>query len=213
MKSYYIHFIRHGLTKANVKGQYIGITDIPLSLEGRYQLGKQVEDFEYPYAEIVYTSPLKRCLETCDIIYPNVNPIVVDDLSECNFGEWEGKTVKELENNSEFKKWLDDAQNTPPPSGESGLQFAKRVCTCFEKIVEGRMRSRNTNAVIVTHGGVIMTILATYGIPRAKSFDWIVDNGFGYSIRINPGLWMRDMVAEVYAKIPNKPEQLDGEIE
>ena len=64
------------------------------------------------------------------------------------------------------------------------------------------MRTGTTEAVIVTHGGTIMTLLAAYGIPRASFYDWMVGNGCGYSIRITPGLWMRDNVAEVYATIP-----------
>ena len=60
----------------------------------------------------------------------------------------------------------------------------------------------NTSALIVTHGGVIMTILAAYGLPKAKFYDWMTDNGCGYSIRITPGLWMRSQVAEVFQKLP-----------
>ena len=48
-----------------------------------------------------------------------------------------------------------------------------------------------------------MTILAAYGVPRAKFYDWVVNNGCGYSIRIMPSLWMRQKVCEVYSKVPN----------
>ncbi|MBR0423703.1 MAG: hypothetical protein IJJ04_03625, partial [Clostridia bacterium] len=44
--------------------------------------------------------------------------------------------------------------------------------------------------------------LSKYGIPKAPFYDWIVDNGCGYSVRITPGLWMRDKVLEVYDKVP-----------
>lgn len=47
-----------------------------------------------------------------------------------------------------------------------------------------------------------MTLLSVYGLPRAKSFEWVMDNGFGYSARITPMLWSRDKVMEVYRKIP-----------
>ena len=52
--------------------------------------------YSYPGAPVFYVSPLKRCVETCKIIYPQVTPILVPALSECNFGEWEGKTAEEL---------------------------------------------------------------------------------------------------------------------
>ena len=89
-----------------------------------------------------------------------------------------------------------------------------RVCAAFEKLVEELMRTRTTSAVIVAHGGVLMTILSAYGLPRAGFYDWITENGCGYSIRITPGLWMRSMVAEVYAKLPagELSEPDDGKI-
>ena len=62
----------------------------------------------------------------------------------------------------------------------------------------------------MTHGGVIMTILSAYGIPKAGFYDWIVGNGCGYSVRITPGLWMRDKVMEVYAKVPKDLDEGAG---
>lgn len=202
MKSYQIHFIRHGITESNLKGQYTGATDVSICGKGIEQLKKLSTQFDYPGAAVFYTSPLKRCIQTCDILYPGITPIIVNELAECNFGAWEGKTALELKSDEQFKNWIENAQNTPPPEGESGIEFAHRVCSAFEKIVQGMMKSGTTSAVIVTHGGVIMTILSSYGLPKAKPFDWMVDNGCGYSIRITPSLWMRGMVAEVYAKVP-----------
>lgn len=45
-----------------------------------------------------------------------------------------------------------------------------------------------------------MTLLAIYGLPQAKPFDWVMDGGYGYSIRITPMLWQRDKVSEVFQK-------------
>ena len=64
------------------------------------------------------------------------------------------------------------------------------------------LRSGTTSAVVVAHGGTLMSILSAYGIPRASFYDWMTENGCGYSMRITPGLWMRSMVAEVYDTIP-----------
>lgn len=202
MKSYQIHLIRHGMTEANQKGQYIGSTDLPLSPEGIGQLQQLSQHYRYPGAAVFYTSPLKRCVQTCNILYPDITPIAVPGLAECDFGQWEGKTAEELNQDKRFLTWLEEGQQTTPPGGESGKDFTYRVCFTFEKLVEGMMRTGTTEAVIVTHGGTIMTLLAAYGIPRASFYDWMVGNGCGYSIRITPGLWMRDNVAEVYAKIP-----------
>ena len=64
------------------------------------------------------------------------------------------------------------------------------------------MKTGTTEAAIVTHGGVIMTLLAVYGLPQAKPFEWAMENGCGYSIRITPLLWQRDKVCEVFSKRP-----------
>ena len=159
-------------------------------------------EYKYPGTQVVFTSPLKRCTETAKILYPEQNPLVIDNLSECNFGEWEGKTADELKNDSDFKKWLAGDSSVKPPRGESNADFTRRVCKMFESIVEGLMKTGTTESVIVTHGGVIMTLLAVYGLPQAKPFEWTMDNGFGYSLRVTPVLWQRDKVCEVFQTIP-----------
>lgn len=202
MKSYIIHFIRHGSIDDTLAGRYIGITDAPLSERGRIDLRKLDYEYKYPGTQVVFTSPLKRCTETAKILYPEQNPLIIDNLSECNFGVWEGKTADELKDDPDFKKWLAGDSSVKPPRGESNADFTRRICKMFESIVEGLMKTGTTESVIVTHGGVIMTLLAVYGLPQAKPFEWTMDNGFGYSVRITPVLWQRDKVCEVFQTIP-----------
>lgn len=80
----------------------------------------------------------------------------------------------------------------------------KRICSAFEKVVSELVASGETSAVVITHGGVIMNLLSVYGLPHAKPYDWQMDSGFGYSLRINTLLWQRDKVCEVYALAPYK---------
>ena len=54
---------------------------------------------------------------------------------------------------------------------------------------------------------MIITLLSVYGLPQAKPFEWVCDNGYGYSLRVTPMLWMRDKVAEVYDLIPKQREE------
>lgn len=206
MKSYIIHFIRHGAIDETLSGKYIGTTDVPLSDKGRLDLKKLDYEYRYPGTQVVFTSPLKRCTETCRILYPELNPLSIANLSECNFGEWEGKTAEELKNNPDFEKWLAGDNSVKPPRGESNADFTRRICRMFESIVEGLMKTGTTESVIVTHGGVIMTLLAVYGLPQAKPFEWTMDNGFGYSLRVTPMLWQRDKVCEVFQTIPMESE-------
>ncbi|MCI2113068.1 MAG: histidine phosphatase family protein [Ruminococcus sp.] len=206
MKSYIIHFIRHGAIDETLSGKYIGTTDVPLSEKGRLDLKKLDYEYRYPGTQVVFTSPLKRCTETCKILYPELNPLSITALSECNFGEWEGKTAEELKNDPDFEKWLAGDNSVKPPRGESNADFTRRICRMFESIVEGLIKTGTTESVIVTHGGVIMTLLAVYGLPQAKPFEWTMDNGFGYSLRVTPMLWQRDKVCEVFRTIPMEQE-------
>ena len=107
-----------------------------------------------------------------------------------------------MSSNEDFKKWLAGDTSVKPPKGESSAEFTRRVCNVFQNIVDGLIKTGTTNCVIVTHGGVIMTLLSVYGLPQAKPFEWAMSDGCGFSIRVTPSLWMRDKVAEVYAKLP-----------
>ncbi len=207
MQSYYIHFIRHGMTVEDNKGKYIGQTDVPLSKKGIDDLIKYDTLYKYPGVGAVYTSPLLRCVQTCNILYPNIKPEVIRDFAECNFGEWEGKTAKELAGNPKFVQWLANSRDNAPENGESGAEFTRRICRAFEKLAGELMSSGKTEAAVITHAGVITTLMSVYGLPQAEAYKWKMDNGFGYSVRITPFLWMRDKVVEVYDYCPREIEQ------
>ena len=94
MKSYTIHLIRHAYTKGNLEGRYIGHTDESLCEEGISQLNTMLKDYNYPQADVVFSSTLKRCLETAKIIYPDKNPIEMRGFDECDFGEFENLSAE-----------------------------------------------------------------------------------------------------------------------
>ena len=80
MQSYTIHLIRHGATKGNQLGQYIGSTDLPLAPEGAKQLRELSQGGGYPTAQAYYGSTLLRCRETMRILYPDAEPVGVGGL-------------------------------------------------------------------------------------------------------------------------------------
>ena len=207
MKSYVIHLIRHGAIDETLSGKYIGTTDPPLSDKGKMALKKLAFAHAYPQPPVVFTSPLKRCTQTCAVLFPERKPLVIANLSECNFGEWEGKTAEELKGSEDFQKWLAGDNSVKPPRGESNADFVRRVCKIFESIVEGLMKTGSTECAVVTHGGVIMTLLAVYGLPQAKPFEWAMENGCGYSVRVTPMLWQRGKVTEVFSRVPVAKEE------
>lgn len=212
MKSYTIHLIRHGVTKGNEEGRYIGSTDLPLSPAGEQRLKALAAKYPYPRAEAYFVSPLRRCVQTMKILYPEAKPVLADGFRECSFGAWEGRTAKEIAAaDPAFARWISgQGKQVAPPGGESGEAFARRVCVSFEKLVRELMTAGIPSAVLVAHGGTLMTILSAYGLPRARFYDWMTESGCGYSMRITPGLWMRSKVGEVYAKIPAAEKKEDG---
>ena len=208
MKSYTIHFIRNALTDENLEGRYIGHTNVEISEEGKAQLAQMKDELVYPPVQAVFTSPLKRCTETARILYPDNKPLAIEGLIEYNFGEFENKTAEELEKHPIFPKWLAGEKGVEPPFGESNEAFEKRVLGTFEKIAEGLMKTGTTSAAIVTHGGVIMAILAAFGIPEYPMHEWITPNGCGFTVKVNPSLWMRAKKFEVFSEFPYEREQL-----
>ena len=212
MKTCRLHILRHGLTQANIDGLYVGHSDVPLCDMGKQQLQQMKNDYIYPDCKIVFSSPLKRCLETAEIIYPSVKPIVIDGLIEYDFGEFDGRSTADLhEKQPLFDRWLTGDPEVKPPFGESNGDFAKRVCECFCRIVEGVLKTNSDDACIITHGGVIMTILSNFGIPEASPTDWLTPSGCGYTLRIDPALWMAGQKAEVIEEIPlSQQEKADN---
>lgn len=202
MKTYTIYLFRHGLTKGNLNAQYIGHTDYPLTTDSINSLKSIKAHYHYPQVSAVFSSPLKRCLDSANIMFPKNNPLVINDLIEYNFGEFEECTAKDLENNEDFQNWIRGDINARTPYGESNAEFIQRVCAAFEKIVEGLMKTGTTESAIVGHAGVLMTILSCYGLPEAPMAHWQMDAGYGYKLRITPSLWMQTNKLEVVDTAP-----------
>ncbi len=208
MNTIRLHLIRHGLTQGNLDGLYVGHTDLPLCEQGRLQLKEMKETYRYPDCGVVFSSPLSRCLETAKILFPAVKPIEMDALIEYDFGEFEGRSAEELHKKQAlFDRWLSGEPDVKPPFGESNAEFAERVCNIFVHIVEGLLKTNTQDACIITHGGVLMTILSNFGIPEAKPTDWLTPSGCGYTVRIDPILWMAGQKAEVIQELPASPQE------
>lgn len=202
MKSYVIHLIRNMPCEGNLEGRYIGRTESPLPLETVSDLARMKRELAYPRAESFYAAPHTRCVDTLKVLYPEADPEVVLELAECDFGDWEGKTARELEGEPGFSAWVENSGALAPPNGESGAVFVQRVCRGFEMLVQNLMAQGRTSAVLVASAGVITTLLAAYGLPKASPYDWMCLPGRGYSLRITPGLWMRSQVLEVTGTVP-----------
>ena len=110
-----IAMIRHGKTYGNTLGRYIGVTDEPLCEEGKKELEQRTMDT----VELLFVSPLKRCLETADVLYPYAKQVKIPEFAECNFGEFENKNYQELKDNPKYQEWIDSMATLAFPGGES----------------------------------------------------------------------------------------------
>lgn len=165
--------IRHGATLGNLEKKYIGKTDEELCEEGLLQAMRLKEQCFQP--DYLFVSPLKRARQTAEIAFSGKNYTVVEELSETDFGFFEGKTASQLCDNQEYRKWLDSFCLAPIPGGESVSDFKQRCCSSFLSILQTIPDGSKT--AFIVHGGVIMAIMEAYLEPKGNFYDYRIGNG------------------------------------
>ena len=146
-----------------------------------------------------------RCRQTLEVLYPGCRPETVEGLSECDFGEFENKSIRELKNDERFLQWM-EGKVTAIPGGEDAETFRQRVCAAFERIVNDLIHAGDTEAVICTHGGVITLLMQMYSLPRLDAKDCLAAAGQGFTLRVTPSIWMNQPLAEALCIIPWEKE-------
>ncbi|MFR6580725.1 MAG: histidine phosphatase family protein [Ruminococcus sp.] len=180
--------VRHGETQGNKLKRYIGKrTDEPLCPEA----GNMLAQLAYPEVQAVYASPMIRCTQTAGILFPGKKLNIIDELAECDFGEFENKNYQELDGNEHYQSWIDSGGLLPFPGGESREEFKRRNVTGFQKAVNGCLRNGISLAALVVHGGTIMNVMEEYADEDRSFYDWHVQNGKGYEVEIDPELWKK----------------------
>lgn len=201
MINYYLYLIRHGITQGNLDGKYIGQTDLALCPEGKKQIEALCADDIYPNVGKVYSSPLQRCLETAEIIYPEQKLMIVDEICEMNFGDFEGKTQTQLQDLREYTEWLKGGSEAAPPNGEKYGDFVLRCVEGLDTIFNDMMQHKITRAACVTHAGVITNLLCGCGLPKGQPADFLCDPGNGFEIILTPFLWQKGPVFEISGRL------------
>ncbi|MDR0223333.1 MAG: histidine phosphatase family protein [Oscillospiraceae bacterium] len=201
MKNYNIFFIRHGITEGNLKGEYIGLTDLPLCEQGRETINGYVKAGMYPSVDKVYTSPLKRCVQTARLIYPDYEPRRIDNLRECGIGEFECKTIKQLAGLPEYTEWIKGGMDARAPGGESHGEFTLRCLDGLNEVFTDMTRSGTGTAAVITHAGVIVNLLTGCGFPKGRPADFAPEQGEGWLIGVSAYLWQKGNVFEIIGKL------------
>ncbi|MGI6205433.1 MAG: histidine phosphatase family protein [Anaerovoracaceae bacterium] len=181
-----IVLIRHGATAGNIEKRYVGTTDEPLCDDGINSIKHGMEKEIYPEAAgdaLVIVSPLRRCRETAELIYPGVAQKVCDELRECDFGKFEYKNYLEMDGDEEYQAWIDSGGTLAFPDGEDPEKFKARSREAFLKETEeNRDRSQ---LIFVVHGGTVMSVMSAFAKPHREYFDSCVSNGRGYVCEMN----------------------------
>lgn len=177
-----ISMIRHGKTGGNLLGRYIGTTDESLCPQGRRELTEKREAGGYGKCapEMVYTSPMKRCVETANLLFPGTAQHIVGGFRECSFGEFENKNYLELDGNPRYQAWVDSGGTLPFPGGESREEFARRTLTGFRVALRHAGAFNYRSIALVVHGGTIMSIMDAFATPEESFYHWQVKNGCGF---------------------------------
>ena len=188
--------IRHGATDANAAGKYSGLTDLPLSDLGRKQIELRRQElidhglsswFDASTDLNLICSPLKRCLQTARLLWPDNKPIVEPSLIETNFGSWEGMTYDQLKNDPAYRSWLDASpEHRPaPPGGESGEDILLRLRSLWDsELAFSRRNNSSKRLAVVTHGGVIMYLMSLITGRSDRFYDWQLKPGGAWLLNI-----------------------------
>lgn len=164
--------IRHGLTRIGAENRYQGALDEGLSDRGRAALKRA--DFT-PVR--VCVSPMRRARETAAILFPDSEQIVIPDLREMNFGDFEGRSWREMENDAAYRAWVDGGCAGRCPNGEDRAAFSRRVIRAVEVLLQ-----TEDAPVIVAHGGTQMAALERWGKPERAYYRWQTRCGCGWEL-------------------------------
>ena len=189
-----IYLLRHGQTAYNAERRYQGVLDIPLSEEGRAQL--QRADFD---PVVVYVSSLQRTVQTAQVLFPHARLVPVTDLREMNFGDFQGRTYREMAHDAAYQAWVDGGCTGRCPNGETQAEFSDRVCRAFAQLVDQALASDEERLAIVAHGGTQMAAMERYAVPHRSYHEWCAGNAAGYVL--DASCWRTDGTLDLVREV------------
>jgi len=149
--------IRHGETEWSVSGAHTSRTDIPLTERGK-QRAVAIHDYlQSRKFSLVLASPRQRALETCRIAGFAQVAQIDDNLSEWDYGQYEGRTTTDIR--KEQPSW--SIWDSTPPDGES----LQRVAARAQKIIE-RSVTAGGRVALFSHAHFLRIMAAIWvGLP------------------------------------------------
>ncbi len=164
-----IYVIRHGETEWSLSGQHTGVTDIPLTENGR-NLAKLLHPVlaKESFA-LVLTSPLRRAKETCKLSGLGDQAEVDSNLMEWNYGDYEGLTPNEI--HKKTPGWLLFTDGAP--GGEAPEQVGERA----DQVIK-RVRAVKGNVALFAHGHIFRVLVARWiDLPSEDGRKFLLGTG------------------------------------
>ncbi|MCS6831227.1 MAG: histidine phosphatase family protein [Armatimonadota bacterium] len=174
-----LFLVRHGETDWNQQMRFQGQTDVALNARGIEQAEAIAHRLHNQPIQAIYSSDLRRSLQTAQIIarYHNLYPIPDADLRELCYGVWEGMSRDEIlasEWAELFEKYLQDSLRYRPPGAEYPEQILERSRRVLQRI---RHEHRAGTVCIVGHGGSLRALVCVALSAPLETFRHIrLDN-------------------------------------
>ncbi|MGQ9614909.1 MAG: histidine phosphatase family protein [Spirochaetota bacterium] len=170
--------IRHGESSSNRDGILTGRANSSLTERGKHQSEKVAKYLKERFGapDELYSSPLKRALETARIISDKLSvPVLVDELLvEMDFGRWEGKTADELTSEPEWSSYLKDPFHFHFPEGETPQMVKRRMEIFKEKLVS--KKNWETIIVVSHYTPIVFLILGVFNYNNASRSPFYIEN-------------------------------------
>ena len=145
--------VRHAETEWSRAGRHTGLTDIPLSDEGRETARALAPRLRRWSFERVFVSPLRRARETCELCGLGERAEVLDDLHEWDYGEYEGLTTAQIHaTRPGWVLWRDGC-----PGGEDARQVGARA----DRVIAA-IGSASGAVAVFSHGHMLRVLGARW---------------------------------------------------
>lgn len=180
MQRQQVYLIRHGETEWSLSGRHTGITDIPLTENGRRAAKRLETALTKETFTAVLTSPLERARKTSELAGFGGRAEIEFDLMEWNYGEYEGLTSKQIR--EKVPGWILFRDGCP--GGESPEQIGARV----DRVI-ARVRAVDGRVALFAHGHIFRVFAARWlGLPVVAGCHFLLDtatlNILGYDREI-----------------------------
>jgi probable phosphoglycerate mutase len=148
-----VYPIRHGETEWSLNGRHTGVTDLPLTPNGRRLAAALKPVLARQSFALVLVSPMRRARETCELAGLGDRAIIEPDLMEWNYGDYEGLTIDQI--HAQRPGWLIFRDGCP--NGETPAEVAARA----DRVI-ARARAAGGDAALFGHGHILRMLAARW---------------------------------------------------